>query len=162
MTDNINFSGSVERALKGDFDPINIAGLNPSRAELRANQADRGRRAAQIKFEQSSESLKARGGTTDEATKQVKKLKGQTQFASLSPFAPPGPLARTVGVLTELGIKKGDKSKAKSRLSARNAEHAATALTVDNLKGLSEPNSNTTRLSQRRLRRSILGGASRT
>jgi hypothetical protein len=161
MSDNINFSGSVERFLKGDADPINIFGFNPTRAELRANEANRGRRASQIAFEQSSESLRKAGGSTDEATKQVKKLKNKTGNLSLSPFNPFA-FSPTITVINA-GIAEGEKSrqsgKKSSRLRAENKRHADTALTTKNL---SKSEKDETRFSERRLRRSILGGSRHT
>ena len=157
MSDNINFSGSVERFLKGDADPINIFGLNPTRAEQRANAADRSRRATQIEFEQNSEGLRKAGGTTDAATKQVKKLRNKTSFTSLSPFNPvPLPSVTISGILAE---SSADESSRKKRSAARrtaNRRHADTALTVDNL--AERPAGEVKRLSEARFpRRSILG-----
>lgn len=164
MTDNVNFSGSIERALKGDADPINLFGLSPSRAELRDNRADRARRATQIEFEQTSEGLKKGGGSIDPATKQVRKLKesatGSIALSPLSPFSGPG--ARTTVLLHDVARQKRQDTRSKRQLRAKNEEHRKTALTVENIADRQqiEPASPTsTRFATRRIRRTILGGA---
>jgi len=134
MSSKINFSGSLERFLKGDADPANIFGFNPSRAEFRANDADRARRASQIKFEGGSASLRAAGGTTDAATKQVKKLRNRTGNAALSPFNPVPLPSVTITAAAIAEKKKSNQSAGRRRaLAASNQQHADTALTKDNL-----------------------------
>jgi len=151
--DNINFSGSIERFLKGDADPINIFGLSPSRADLRANKADRGRRATQISFEQGSESLRKAGGSIDDPTKQVKKLKeSKTHLSALSPFNPvPLPSVTITAGITEAGIRDKKKKTGERRLAAKNKEHADTSLFFK------RPAGEVRRLSDARMRQSILG-----
>lgn len=156
MSSRMNFSGSFERFLKGDVDPGNIFGFNPSRAELRANKADRSRRASQIAAEQNSEALRAAGGSIDPATKQVRKLSAgeKTHLKALSPFNPvPLPSVTVTAAITESGKNKKERKKAKQALAAKNKKHADTALLAKNLN-----ESETTRFSNNRLRRSILGG----
>jgi len=121
-----NFSGAFKRFLKGDLDPINIFGINPTKQELKDNRADRERRASQIEFEKNNEALKKAGGSVDDPTRQVKKLKSKTNFMSLSPFAPAGPLARTVGILTEAGAKKKTADSKAKKLNKKNEAHAAS------------------------------------
>ena len=160
MSDNINFSGSIERFLKGDADPVNLFGLNPSRAEIRANEADRSRRASQISAEQSSVSLRAAGGSIDPATKQVRKLKAGevTGNVGLSPFNPvPLPSITLTAVAIDEKNKADRKSRNKRSLAARNKKHADTALTEANLREKKKPTDRSTRFSETRLRRSILG-----
>jgi len=164
MSDNINFSGSVERFLKGDADPINLFGFSPNRAELRANEADRARRATQIAFEQESEGLRKAGGSTDPATKQVKKLKeSNTRFDSLSPVNPvPLPSVVISGVLTEAHKNEQKRKQRSNTLRRQNKEHADTALTAANLSKKTRSGSTaSTRLSERQLRQSILGARAR-
>lgn len=152
MSDNINFSGSIQRFLKGDIDPINLFGVNPNRAELRANEADRARRSTQISFEQGSGGLRAAGGSTGAATKQVKKLRNRTGNVGLSPFNPvPLPSVTLTAVAIDEKKKSDNKSSRAKSLAASNKRHADTALTAKNLA------KNSTRFSETRLRRSILG-----
>ena len=153
MSSKTNFSGSIQRFLKGDADPANLFGFNPSRAEMRDNAADRNRRASQIAAETNSDALRKAGGSTDAPTKQVKKLGSKTHFAALSPFIPHDPVSDIINVGTEAAKNKGSKSKAKKKLAAKNQRHADTALTTTNL-------NKTTRFSDVRVnRQSILGGA---
>ena len=155
MSDNINFSGSIQRFLKGDADPINIFGLNPNRAELRANEADRSRRASQIAAEQGSDSLRAAGGSIDPATRQVRRLSAseKTGNFALSPFNPvPLPSVTTTGILIGERNKDSSRSRRRRSLAASNKKHADTALTAENLE-----KKESTRFSETRLRRSILG-----
>ena len=153
MTDNINFSGSIERFLKGDADPINLFGFSPSRAELRANEADRGRRSTQIAFEQGSEGLRKAGGTIDAPTKQVRKLKeSKTHFSSLSPLTPvPLPSVTATNLMTEV-VARDKKKKSDARaLAIVNKKHADTALVFKPPASATEK-----RLSEIRIRRAIL------
>jgi hypothetical protein len=158
MSSNINFSGSIQRFLKGDADPINLFGFNPSRAEMRANTADRSRRASQIAAEQNSEGLRAAGGSIDPATKQVKKLKSKTHFKALSPFNPvPLPSVTISAAAAEAAKNEKQRKKSKRQLAAKNRTHEDTALLAKNLN--KPKDSESTRFSKDRLRRSILGGA---
>lgn len=158
MSDNINFSGSVQRFLKGDADPINLFGFNPTRAEMRANEADRGRRASQISAEQNSASIRAAGGITDAPTKQVARLRNRTGNVALSPFNPvPLPSVTITNVAIAEKKKADNRSARKRTLAATNKRNADTALTKDNLQLLAKPSSGATRFSETRLRRSILG-----
>ena len=123
---DVNFKGAFKRALKGDIDPINLFSLNPTEQEMKDNQAEMARRAAQIEFEKNNMALKAAGGSVDPATKQIAKLRNRTTFSALSPLAPPGGLARAIGVAHQVRIDKKHESERKSRLRKKNEEHAAS------------------------------------
>jgi len=155
----MNFSGSFKRFLKGDLDPGNIFGFNPSRAELRANKADRSRRASQISAEQNSEGLRAAGGSIDAPTKQVRKLSAgeKTHFKALSPFNPvPLPSVTVSAAITEGAKNKKERKQAKQGRAADVKKHGETGLFAKNvLLNKSE----TSRFSENRMRRSILGGS---
>lgn len=167
MSDNINFSGSIQRFLKGDADPINLFGLNPNRAELRANEADRSRRASQISAEQGSPALRAAGGSIDAPTRQVRKLRAneKTGNRALSPFNPvPLPSVTLTAAAIEEKSKDRKRSESRTSLAARNKKHADTGLFAPDRskKAPASTGQDNTRFSERRLRRSILGGSRHT
>lgn len=122
---DVKFKGALGRFLKGDIDPINLFGLNPSKREKLDNAADRLRRADQIEFEKNDLMLKKQGGSTDPATKQVKKLRNVTHFASLSPFNPfaSNPLALATSVAVEGGVKAKKEKRQRSQLKKKNELH---------------------------------------
>lgn len=118
MSSDMSFHGAFKRFIKGDLDPINIFGLNPTRSEFKENKRERARRATQIAFEG-----KNPGKSTNPATKQIKKLRSKTAFRSLSPFAPPG-TARVANMLNEIAGKKGLSFDAEKKLKKKNKAHA--------------------------------------
>jgi hypothetical protein len=158
MSNDMNFSGSFQRFLKGDVDPGNIFGLNPSRSEMRDNAADRGRRADQIAFEQTNEMLRDSGGSTDAATKQVAKLRHRTGNRAFSPLTPlPLPSVTITEGAKQLHKQEKGAKKDERRLAAKNEEHERTALLAKNLKGKPTITTRERRLTEGRLTRSILG-----
>jgi hypothetical protein len=90
-------------ALRGELDPGRIFG--PRSFEIRDNKAERQRRADQIFFEKNNLLLKKMGGSTDDPTFQIKRLKGSPALRALSPLSAPGGLARTLTAITEGGPK---------------------------------------------------------
>jgi hypothetical protein len=97
--------------------------------------------------------LRAAGGSIDAPTKQVAKLRNKTGNIGLSPLNPV-PLPSVT--LTAVGIREAGKSSSASKrrrsLAATNLAQSKTALTAENL-----AKTQSTRFSETRLRRSILG-----
>jgi len=110
-------------ALRGELDPARIFG--PRSSEIRDNATERQRRADQIYFEKNNKLLLAHGGSTDDPTKQIKRLTGSPALKSLSPFAPPGILIRAINAATEVaagggkGKKFGKKDPVPTQVSTR-------------------------------------------
>lgn len=121
-----------KRALRGDLDPFDWKGINPKGHEIRDREVERERRASQMEFEKNNKLLAAEGGSLDAPTKQIKSLKRVTNIRSLSPIAPSGGLARTIGGLTEIAKRKDSASGRAKKLRKSNKEHEAAAQLAHN------------------------------
>ena len=68
---------TVGKALRGDVDPLNLLGIQPSNAEIRGNREERRRRASQIELEK-SQAVKDAGGLAAPATRQIGQIRRYT------------------------------------------------------------------------------------
>jgi hypothetical protein len=121
-----------KRALRGDLDPFDWKGINPKAHEIRNREVERERRASQMEFEKNNKLLAKAGGSLDAPTQQIKSLRRKTGFKALSPAAPSGGLARTIGILTEVVNKSGTNKSRSAKLKKLNKEHEDAAQLAQN------------------------------
>jgi len=156
MSSDMEFSGSFKRFLKGDIDPANIFGFNPTKEEFEANKKRRGELATQIKFEKENrEQLLAQGWNPAEATQQIKRLKGSTRVTSIAKNATRNPI-RTMFIGPSLSGGMGGKKRNKE--ISRNNDEIQAGNTERRMAKDTRPTLAKQNLTSTRVRQSILGG----